>query len=62
MHILGAHSKIAVLLSQWYITKNAGNVLKRLLHNPVWLHVPEHLASKAAGRVDQAFRSATMAS
>ena len=34
------------LLSRWYITKNPGNILKKLLKNPVWLHVPEQMANQ----------------
>ena len=45
IHILGIHNKIADLLSRWYIIKHPGNVLKKFLQNPVWLHVPEHIAN-----------------
>ena len=45
VHILGIHNKIADLLSRWYITQNPANMLKKLLKNPVWLHVPDHMAN-----------------
>ena len=44
IHILGIHNKIADLLSRWYITRNPGNLLRKSLQNPVWLHVREHIA------------------
>ena len=45
IHILAIHNKVADLLSRWYITKNPGNILKKFLPHPVWLHVPEHIAN-----------------
>ena len=45
IHILGIRNKIADLLSRWFITKNPGDVLKKFLPNPVWLHVPETITN-----------------
>ena len=45
IHILGIHNKIDDLLSKWYITRNPGNVLRKVLQNSVWLHVLEYIAN-----------------
>ena len=45
IHILGVNNKIADLLSRWFTTKNPGDVLKKILPNPVWLHVPETITN-----------------
>ena len=45
IHILGVDNKIADLLSRWYITNDPYKILKKLLPNPRWLHLPQDIAN-----------------